>query len=150
MGRWGSGPPDIGEFRRSGSGSWMWNVLVSVCEREKCLCLCCAFSAVLSGSGHSLPCEARRENVSHGVIMSNPPPHTRLPFSPSIVFRENSTRNFFSPLFGHKLKTRLVVFGLYRGHSVICDRVEYLMRLLSMSDDFYVYLSDFPVSVTAG
>lgn len=48
----------------------MWNVMVSEREREV-LCLCCAFSAVLSGCGHSfLPCEA--ENVSHEVIMTNP------------------------------------------------------------------------------
>lgn len=46
------------------------------------LCFCCAFSAVLSGYGHSLPCEAWKENVSHGVIMSNPPPHTQPTFSP--------------------------------------------------------------------
>ncbi|KAK5870031.1 hypothetical protein PBY51_024696 [Eleginops maclovinus] len=32
---------------------------------------------------HSLPCEAWRENVSHGIIMTNPPPHTRTLFSPS-------------------------------------------------------------------
>lgn len=58
-------------------------------ERDVLL-LCCAFSAVLSGFGHSLPCEAWRENASHGVIMSNPPPHTQPPFSPII----------FSPLLG--------------------------------------------------
>lgn len=44
-------------------------------EREN-LCLCCVFSAVPSGFGHSLPCEACRENISHGVIMSCPPRHT--------------------------------------------------------------------------
>lgn len=47
-----------------------------VCERLRS---CCAFSAVLSGFGHSLPCEACRENVSHGVIVTNPLPHTQPP-----------------------------------------------------------------------
>ena len=67
----------------------MRNVMVCECvslyvwEIERG-CLCCAFSAVLSGFGHSLPCEACRENVSHGVIMTSTPPHIQLPFTSSI------------------------------------------------------------------
>ena len=59
-----------------------WNVIEPQKEREV-FCLCCAFSAVLSGFRHSLPCEACRENVSHGVIVTNPPPHHSDHFSPS-------------------------------------------------------------------
>lgn len=46
------------------------------------LCLCCAFSAVLDALGHVASCESWRENVSHGVIMTNNPHLTLSPFSP--------------------------------------------------------------------
>lgn len=63
-----------------------WNVMVPCVSLRDVLCLCCAFSAVLSGFGHSLPCEACRENVSHGVIMTNLLPHPKSPFSSSTFF----------------------------------------------------------------
>lgn len=82
--------------------------------------------------------------------MSNPPPHTQLNLHFSVEKVQRGP--FFSTLFGHKLKTPLVFFArlIYdRTDSVIRDRVEYLMRLLRLSDDCHVYLDDFPVSVTA-
>ena len=67
--------------------AWYWRRVIFFCQfewvwgRKTLLCLCCASSAVLSGFGHSLPCEACRENVSHGVIVTNPVPHTQPPIS---------------------------------------------------------------------
>ncbi len=130
-------------------------MLWCLCERKRdVLCLCCAFSAVLSGFGHSLPCEACRENVSHGVIMTNPPPHTQPPI--------------FSLLHHHGIPTIPIFFSIcpqwegriscflwaaepwqYRRHPGMCDWVELLMRLFSLSGDCHVDLSHFPVSVTA-
>lgn len=71
-------------------GSWACvcvSVLESVCVFV-CIhsCKCCAFSAVPSSIGHSPPSEACRENVSHGVIMTNPPPHTQHNSLPGLLF----------------------------------------------------------------
>lgn len=49
-------------------------------ERRFVLVLCCAFSAVLSASGHTLPCEAWRDIACHEVIVTNPPPQTQPSF----------------------------------------------------------------------
>lgn len=133
-------------------------MLWCLCEWERdVLCLCCAFSAVLSGFGHSLPCEACRENVSHGVIVTNPPPHSQPPFSSSIpppITMACRPCPFFSPI-RPQSESRISCFlctvqpWQYRRHPGMCDWVELVMWLFSLSGDCHVDLSHFPVSVTA-
>lgn len=82
----------------------------------ECLCSCCAFSAVLSALGRCLPCKARRENVSHRVIVTNPPPpHTRPPFPSSTFFPSTTTTAAYQPcpplhLSIHNQKAESLVF----------------------------------------
>lgn len=131
---------------------------VSVWGRKRdVLCSCCAFSAVLSGFGHALPCEAWGENLSHGVIMTNPPPRTQPPFSSSITCQLIP----FFPLSVHIEKFSMffcVCFDLfcfssgetwqYGRRAGTHDWIELLTGLFSLSSDCHVYLSDFHVSVT--
>lgn len=140
---------------------WQWRggMLWRLCERERdVLCLCCAFSAVLSSFGHSLPCEACRENVSHGVIMTNPPPHTQPPFSSSIFsplhHHDNRTMPSFSPLLVYNQEARFLVFFALLNR----DRTEDIQACVSGGIVVVIvrfvswlpfYLSHFPVSVTA-
>lgn len=156
----------IGAFRSSKFGFLAletWNVLVPVWVSERgrerdILCLCCAFSAVLSGFGHSLPCEACRENVSHGVIMTNPPPHTQSPFSSSIFLPITWRPCLFFPQYAHKTESRISCLlcviepWQHRGHLDKCDWIQFFMWLFfsdCLSGDCHVYLSQFPVSVRA-
>lgn len=132
---------------------------VSVWGRKRdVLCSCCAFSAVLSGFGHALPCEAWGENLSHGVIVTNPPPHTQPLFSSSITcqlipfFLLSVHIKKFSMFFLCFCLLWFVLFFCWWSMTIWkrCRHtwLELLTGLFSLSSDCHVYLSNFPVSVT--
>ena len=138
--------------------SWQWRRGMFWClfkwERDVS-CLCFAFSAVLTAF---LPCEACRENVSHGVIMTNPPPHTQPPFlysthPPSPSPWQSDHAHFFLCL--PTVRKQDFLFSLHHWTATAQKtlrhvwRVEMLMWLFSLSGDCHVYLRHFLVSVTA-